>query len=775
MSGTVRGGRSKLALALGALAIVAAAAPRLLPAPTLRERAPLSTAVYAERGELLRLTLAADGQYRLWTPLDQIAPAIREAVVLYEDRWFFWHPGVNPVALARGAARSALGGRRLGGSTLSMQLARRLDGVDSRTVPGKLRQIAGAMWLELRYSKREILEAYLNLAPFGGNVEGVGAASLVYFGKRPSRLDLAESLTLAVIPQNPRRRLPPARLAPATESQRELAAARERLWRRWSARHRNDERDVPVLPLMLATSSSELPFRAPHLVDSLLRGPRPREAEIWSSIDLRLQATVERMIRRYVDAHRPAGIRNAAALLVDTQTMEVKALIGSAAYLDDEIDGQVNGVFAKRSPGSTLKPFVYALGLDQGLVHPLTILRDVPTAFGPFSPENFDGRFVGPISVQEALVRSRNVPAVAVAARLSQPSLYELLKSAGVAQLAPERHYGLALVLGGGEVTMEELARLYAMLANAGELRPLRDTRDASPRGGGVRLISPAAAFITLEMLRANPRPDSGRPAAPAVAWKTGTSWGFRDAWSVGVLGRYVLVVWLGNFDGAGNPAFVGVTAAAPLFFQIVDGIRGQGLDPDEPARAVPATVSRVEVCATSGDLPNAQCRERATTWFIPGKSPIKVSTLHRPVIVDTLSGRAVCADGPFTRREIYEFWPSDMLRLFREAGMPRREPPAAAVCEREQSPADGSPPQITSPSRGATYTIRLSSPIAIDLRATDSSRTLFWFADRGFLGRAESAEGLAWTPTQAGRYTVRVLDEAGRSDARDVSIEIVP
>jgi len=776
VSGAVRGSALKLALALGALAIVGSATPRLLAAPPLSEHAPLSTAVYAERGELLRLTLAADGQYRLWAPLEEIAPAVRDAVVLYEDRWFFWHPGVNPIALARGAARSALGGRRQGGSTLSMQLARRLDGVDSRTVTGKLRQIAGAMWLELRYSKREILEAYLNLAPFGGNVEGVGAASLVYFGKRPSRLGLAESLTLAVIPQNPRRRLPSMRLGPADEPRHELAGARERLWRRWSAARKADAgRAVPVSPLMLATSSSELPFRAPHLVDSLLRGGRPPEPEIWASIDVRVQATVERMIRRYVNAHRPAGIRNAAALLVDTKTMEVKALVGSAGYFDDEIDGQVNGVFAKRSPGSTLKPFVYALGLDQGLVHPLTILRDVPTAFGPFSPENFDGRFVGPISVQDALVRSRNVPAVAVAARLSQPNLYEFLRSAGVSKLAPERHYGLALVLGGGEVTMEELARLYAMLANEGELRPLRYIHKASPHTGAVRLISPAAAFITLEMLRANPRPDSGRPSAPVVAWKTGTSWGFRDAWSVGVFGRYVLVVWLGNFDGAGNPAFVGVTAAAPLFFQIIDGIRGQGLDPGEPTRAVPATVSRVEVCATSGDLPNAPCRERATTWFIPGKSPIKVSTLHRPVIVDTRTGRAVCAEGPFTRREIYEFWPADMLRLFREAGMPRREPPEPAVCGRAQTPGDSSPPQITSPSRGAVYTIRLSSPIAIDLRATDSSRTLFWFADRGFLGRTDSADGLAWIPTQAGRYTVRVLDEAGRSDVRDVSIEIVP
>lgn len=211
------------------------------------------------------------------------------------------------------------------------------------------------------------------------------------------------------------------------------------------------------------------------------------------------------------------------------------------------------------------------------------------------------------------------------------------------------------------------------------------------------------------------------------------------------------------------------------MFFHIIDSIRGQGLDPGEPAPAIPSAVARVEVCAASGDLPNAHCRERATTWFIPGKSPIRVSTLHRPVIIDTRTGRAVCAEGRFTRPEIYEFWPSDMLRLFREAGMPRREPPPPPVCDRGQTPVDASAPQITSPSRGAVYTIRLSNPIAIDLRATDATRTLYWFADRGFLGRTGSGESLAWTPARAGRYTVRVLDESGRSDVRDVSVEVVP
>ena len=763
---------TRIVLALLAASALGVLVLRLVPAPPLRTAISSSIAVYADGGELLRLTVATDAQYRLWVPLAAIAPRTRDAVLLYEDRWFFWHPGVNPVALVRSAMATYGHGRRQGGSTITMQLARRLYRLDTRTVPGKLRQVAAALWIELRHGKREILEAHLNLAPFGGNVEGVGAASLVYFRKRAADLTLTEGLTLAVIPQNPRRRVI------AEHESEALLAARERLWRLWRAWHSDDDSFASdmSLPIHLAMPG-ELPFRAPHAVEALLRRSRGTEPEIWSTIDLRLQTTVERMVRQYVDAERGIGITNATAILVDTTDMTVKALLGSADYFDASIDGQVNGVAAKRSPGSTLKPFVYALGLDQGVLHPMTVLRDVPTAFGPFTPENFDGRFVGPITAQEALVRSRNIPAVAVAARLAQPGLYDFLKSAGVANMLPETHYGLALVLGGGDMTMEELARLYAMLANGGVLRSLRTTRGADVVRGP-RLLSAEAAFITLDMLRHAPRPDTGAPSERAVAWKTGTSWGFRDAWAAGVFGRYVLLVWVGNFDGSSNPAFIGVTAAAPLFFRIVDSVRGQTPATSDAWRVPPATLSRVEVCAASGDLPNEHCPERADTWFIPGKSPIRVSTLHRSVLVDTRTGRATCGETSTTRQEIHEFWSSDMLRLFREAGMPRRAPPSQPACAaRFVDATDGEAPQITSPLRGAVYTMRLSHPGTVELRATHAARrrTLYWFVNQGFLGGAQADESVRWTPASPGRYTVRVVDDAGQSDAREVTVDLVP
>jgi penicillin-binding protein 1C len=765
-------------LALGVLAVGLSAITmaRAWPKAPLRALAPESTAISTERGELLRLTLAADGQFRLWVDLDQMPKRLPAAVLLYEDRWFYRHPGVNPVALARAAARNGLGGRRFGASTITMQLARRVYRLDTRSPPGKLRQIALALWLETRYSKHDILEAYLNLAPYGRNVEGVGAASLIYFAAPVASLSVPQLMTLAVIPQNPRERRP----RPTAPVNSALDDARRRLWTRWLAREPGDARfSGDIATTVPALSSEQLPFLAPHLTDALLR---EAGGDVHATLDLARQRTVERILHNYVSGESALGIRNAGALLLELNGGRalMRAYVGSADYRDAAIEGQVNAVTAKRSPGSTLKPFVYGLALDQGLLHPRTILKDVPTAFGPFSPENFDGRFVGPIAAEDALIRSRNVPAVAVASQLSRPSLYDFLKAAGVSRMQSERHYGLALALGGGEVSMEELGRLYAMLLNGGRLPALQSIAAADAPSDD-RLLSEEASFIVLDMLKKNPRPDTGLPASPSVAWKTGTSWGFHDAWSVAVFGRYVLVVWIGNFDNSGNPAFVGVQAAAPLLFRIVDALRSQGQDAGEIVRRMPANVARVEVCAASGDLPNAACPQTVSTWYIPGKSPIRVSNLHHIVYFDA-SGRRVCGPAEGVREEVYEFWTSDMLRLFREAGMPRRVAPPAPECGKVSGDGgdggdDREGPRIVSPTRGLVYTLRTGGLAPLSLRADAAAGTqaVYWFAGNAYLGRAPSGEGLAWLPAQPGRYSLRAVDDRGAADARDLVVDFVP
>jgi penicillin-binding protein 1C len=765
--------RRRIAIVAAALGLTLAAL-RLWPHAPLADRVPRSWAVWSADGELLRVTRAGDDQYRLWVPLDAVAPALVDAVLLKEDRWFYWHPGVNPSALVRGAARTYGGGRRQGGSTVTMQLARRLYGLNTRTVGGKLRQIGGALWLEARYSKRELLEAYLNVAPFGGNIEGVGAASRIYFGKPADRLTIGEALTLAVVPQRPSSR------AGRSVSEPQLLAARARLAAAWRDAHPHataaDRRQLE-LPIV-ARARHAMPFAAPHFVDQRLAARAPGGGRIDTTLDAGLQRVLERQIARYLEQHGERGLHNAAAMLVDTDDMAVVAWVGSADYWNETIDGQVDGVTARRSPGSTLKPFVYALAIDQGLLHPQTVLRDLPTAFGPFAPENFDGRFVGPVTAEAALIRSRNVPAVAVATSLRQPSLYQFLQSAGVRALRPESFYGLALPLGGGEVTMEDLARLYAVLANGGVLRPLR-VEAADPGGEGVRLLSPEAAFVTLDMLRHNPRPDDdGGTASRArwpIAWKTGTSWGFRDAWSAGVVGPYVLVVWIGDFEGRGNPAFVGVDAAAPLFFRIADAVALARPERAAPVAAPPAGVVPVAVCADSGDLPNAECPRTVPTWYIPGKSPIRVSQLHRTVALDPISGQPRCAPYPSgTRFEVFEFWSSDMLQLFRRAGMPRRAPPALPDC----AVGDGlDAPRIASPLRGVSYALRGSAPdeeIALDADVAADVRRVFWFDGLSLIGTCRVADGaLGWRPATSGVRVIRVVDDHGRSAERQVEVTL--
>lgn len=806
-------------LLFAVLTSAALAVIRFWPRQPLAARISSSTAVFDRQGRLLRLTLADDQQYRLWTPLQQVSPEFIEALLLHEDRHFHRHFGLNPAALARAAFSTYSGNARVGGSTITMQLARLMYGLNTRTVGGKLVQIARAIQLELCYSKHDLLEAHINLMPYGGNVQGVGTASLIYFGKSAQRIGLAEALTLVLIPQSPARRTPNG------DEPADLRAARERLFARWNEAHPDTAHQYVSVPLRYGRLS-DLPFAAPHFTDRVLADaangvrqvstasqadvpPFPsrketidavaakqfraraepsgqhdsttRRAQILeTTLDLPLQRLTERVIASYVREQHEIGIHNAAALLVDHRDMSVRAMVGSADFRSAVIAGQVNGTLAKRSPGSALKPFIYALAIDQGLIHPLTVLKDAPTAFGSFSPENFDGRFVGPITATDALIRSRNVPAVALSAQLAQPNLYQFLHSAGISQMASERHYGLALALGGGEVTMEEAAMLYAMLANRGQLAQLRHLVD-EPQTTGPRLLSEEASFMTLEMLKSAPRPDdpfTRKQDRVRVAWKTGTSWGFRDAWTAGVFGPYVLIVWIGNFDGRGNPAFVGVRAAAPLFFRLVDAIAINDPKLTEPVFRQPPRLERVDVCSASGDLPNAECPQTASTWYIPGVSPIRVSQVHRRVWVDTRTGRQACPpyDPATTRSEVYEFWPTDLLQLFAQAGMPRRRPPAPATCQRDI--ASGTPPRITSPVTSATYTVRAtrigSESIPLSANADSEVRKLHWFVDETYIGSGAPGIAIGWNPQRSGRYIVRAVDDRGRADSRELNVALV-
>ena len=715
-------------------------------------------------GELMRLSLSTDQKYRVRTYLADIPPAAVDSVLRYEDRFFWHHPGVNPLSIVRAALSMLGGGRRMGGSTITMQVVRLTHGLETGKLSAKVKQLFLALQLEWRWSKKDILEAYFTLAPYGGNVEGLGAAALYYFHKTPDALTPEESMALMLVPQNPSQRLP-------SQNNSTFASVRYRLNKAW---HDKDE----VAPLRIF-GAKDLPFAAPHICTEILRHPHEQK-RLRSTIDLGLQRRLERQLQQFAARHRAWGMGNAAALLLHWPSMEVRALAGSANFFDNQIEGQVDGTRARRSPGSTLKPFIYALALEQGLIHPHTLLADTPRSFSGYDPENFDGAFRGPLAAAEALRTSRNVPALALAARLGQPDLYEFLLRAGVNFNNNKEHYGLSLVLGGAEMTMRELAGLYAMLPNKGVWRPLRFLQNETPPAP-LQLLSPEASFVTLSMLE-DTNPDhlvrSHGGAVIPLRIKTGTSNGFRDAWAAGVFGPYVLVTWAGHFNNTANPLLIGGRVAAPLFAAIARELAAVEAMTDElahPARNV--QVERVSVCAATGDLDTSLCEETAVAWFIPGVSPLRSSGVFRNILVDPVTGFRACASssGPVETR-VWEFWPTDMARMFLRAGVVKPPPPPFAPECHEEEGTSGMPPVILQPKAGLVYYTDsrrdTGNTIALIANADADVRNVHWFADGRYLGIATPGNPLLWQAS-TGNITLRVVDDAGRSAQQRIQVRL--
>ena len=691
----------KLIKVTAVLVVVLAVCWALLPRPELYPAGLTFSARTLDRdGRLLHLALTADGKYRIPARLDAVSEAMIKATLEMEDRRFFSHIGADPRSLGRALWGTASGQKLGGASTLTMQYARLRWGLQTRSLGGKLVQIFRALQVERHFGKREILEAYFTLAPYGGNVEGIEAAAQRWCGKTAHDLTLREAVALAVIPQRPAVRTPRVGNAPS--------AAQARLMARLAGA---DELDAQY-----ALQPVTVPRFAPHLAR--------RTGGITTTVDRVQQASVESSIASFLERWRPQGLRNAAAILVHAPSREVRAYVGSAGFLDERIEGQVDGVLARRSPGSALKPFIYGLALDQGLIHPRTLLDDTARRFGGYNPENSDRGFLGPIPAAEALRRSRNIPVVELASRLKAPGLDGFLRGAGVALEKPRGEYGLALALGGGEVTLEELARLYAMLASDGVSRPLVFT--AAKPSTGATCLSPAARALTLEALH---------DSAHGLSVKTGTSHGFRDAWACGVRGDWVLCVWVGNFDGKPMPGLFARDTAAPLLTQTV-----QRLGLRDVAKSRPATIVEVELCAISGGLACAHCPSRVRGPFIAGVSPITECEVHRVI------------DGV-----VSECWPAHRLEQFRRAGLPRAESPITQ---------GGAAPRIVSPQSTLTYVVRAGfsekNAIPLEAEAAAGTKQVHWFEGKRYLGATAPTQPLMWNPSP-GKWSLQAIDDAGR------------
>ncbi|MGB3315308.1 MAG: penicillin-binding protein 1C [Albidovulum sp.] len=512
------------------------------------------TEVVARDGTLLRAFTVADGRWRLDPgPVD---PGFVAMLIAYEDRRFYDHPGVDPLAMLR-AGLQALWNCHVvsGGSTLTMQVARLLEDSGTGRLDGKLRQIRVALALERRLTKEDILGLYLRLAPYGGNLEGIRAATLSYFGKDPRRLTPAEAALLVSLPQSPETRRPDRFPETAAKARTRVL---DRMVRDGTM---EDDRRSAALTEPVQKARHAFPAYAPHLAERLAR-ERPDAHRIETTLDARLQASLETLAAR---AMRFSGARTSLAILVaDHRTGDILASVGSPDWTNANRAGFIDMTRAIRSPGSTLKPFVYALAFDEGLAHPETLIEDRPTAFGTYAPQNFDRQFRGTITAREALQLSLNIPVVSLTEAIGPARLLAALRQSGGHPDLPGGQPGLAVALGGVGVTLEDLVQAYAALARLGQ--PIRlHTTPGAPEAVGQRLFGPEAAWLTADILAGLP-PPAGAPAH-RIAYKTGTSYGHRDAWALGFDGAHVAGVWMGRADGASVPGAFGGDLAAPILF----------------------------------------------------------------------------------------------------------------------------------------------------------------------------------------------------------------
>ena len=714
------------------------AAVRWIPFPEESlSRLPASVVLTDRNGEPLRVKLGVGGMDCRpgYEPLPE--HWIAKAMVAAEDRRFWTHPGVDALAIARAIGQNLLFGRRISGaSTLSTQVIRMMEPRD-RTLTTKGIEAFRALQLERRHGKREILAGYLNRAPFGGNIVGIEAAARRYFGKGAAQLSLAEAALLAGVPQSPSRGRPDRH---PERAKRRQAYVLERMEACGfiTAQERAEAWAQPV-----AARSGPYPFRAPHFCDWVgVPARAAADSTVRTTLDGEMQQVAEGILRRRL---RNRAADGGAIVVLDVKTGSVRAMVGSPRHADGRA-GQVNGAVAARAAGSTLKPFAYAMALDRGLVTPATMLMDVPTRFRDFDPRNFSLEFRGWVSVRDALVASLNLPAIEVERRVGQERFHATLRELGLSTLSrPAAHYGLGLVLGNAEVRLVELANAYACLARGGGWAPVRFVESAAPPATRP-VFSPEACWMVSDMLSGEERAmDTTGHAAdvrlPPMAWKTGTSAGLRDAWTVAWNPDLVVGVWVGHPDGSSADELVGRKMATPIAWDLFRRIYP---DNQGPWFARPAGVEPRTVCAASGRAPGPNCAHRIEDWGITQVSRHEPCALHR--------------GGPEAA------WPAAVASILNRREGPEPEaPPAEAV-------------RIRTPARGSVYRwlpgLEVDAQrLALEAASDRAGETLHWFVDDRPAGKSRPGEPLFW-PLERGAHQIVCCSARGPSDRVQIAVE---
>jgi penicillin-binding protein 1C len=762
----------KVLAALGALILGGIFADQVLfPLPKNLLQRPTSTFVYSRDHQLMRCFMSADEYWRKPVKLDEISPLLIRSVLACEDQWFYYHPGFNIMSLISAAIDNVKAGKIVrGGSTISMQIARMIER-KPRTLKSKIIEILRAIQLEIHYSKKELLEFYFNLAPYGGNIEGVGAAAFFYFGKPPLELSPAQAALLAALPRSP------TDLRPDKDYQASLIARSGVLKVMLDHELIGENEYADGLNEKIAVELTEPPLTAPHLCRELALS-NADSCEITSTIDLDIQNICERLLHQHNYPLAAMDIHNASVVVLDNLTGEVLVLVGSIDFLDDKHCGQINGALAPRSPGSALKPFVYALAFDKGLISPKMYLEDLPVYYSGYSPQNYDNSYRAVVTAEEALHLSLNVPAVNITAGVGLKNFYDLLQKGGITTIQKKYYdYGLPLVLGSGEVKLLELANLYRVFANGGIYTPYK-LISGQPYAPGDTLFSAGASYIIAEILSDLTRPEL--PSSwefteniPKIAWKTGTSYGRKDAWSIGFNPQYTVGVWVGNFTAQPSPELVGAKVAAPILFDIFSAITSKTKG---GWFSRPEAVGVRDVCSVSGLVPGPYCRSTVKELYLPGISLSKTCDIHQEILIDKSTGYQLCrycAEGKNCAYDTLEIWSPEIATwLSRTGGIIQEVPIHNPDCRGAYSVDK---PIINSPRDDVAYIIRDYIPLSLqgimlDASVSADAKSLYWFIDGELFCTLKPDEKTFYIPGP-GDHNITCSDDRGRSSSIKITI----
>ena len=716
-------------------------------------------------GSPMRVYTTSDEKWRIFIPLEKIDPLFVKTTIIYEDKYFYYHPGFNPFSLLRALIQN-IKKRKIvsGGSTITMQLARILEPKE-RTVINKILEIFRAIQFELRLGKRKILELYLNIAPYGGNIEGIGAAMLFYYGRLPENMTPEEISFLVSLPQSPSTRF---------QKEKEKITGRNRVLKIMFDKGLITERDYIEGMKANIPELKKPPFNALHISDFLVLNYS--QNDIKSTIDREIQRKIENIASSYKKRIRDMGATNLSVVVIENRTRKVRGVIGSLDYFDKENQGEVRGFYAYRSPGSTLKPFLYILAIEDGLINPLSLIEDAPYKFGDFEPVNFLKDFKGLVKAEEALSYSLNIPFILILRRYGYSRFVRKLMEAGLKGPLSYEKYGLPIITGGMDVRLIDLTNLYVTIAKGGMHGKyiLIEDEDAEEK----EIFNKGACFLALKALSKRDRPDAPnlkRYTAPSgrICWKTGTSFGRRDAWSIGFQKDFTVGVWVGNFSGEGSDSIIGAKLAAPIMFDIIKAI-------EEPFKGyfdweyeAINEIDSVEVCAFSGYKRGNACSEKKLAPMLRNAHTYIECPFHKKFIIERKTGYRANPYKKYKEKEIVEktflVFPPPVQKILGGKGKPPEFPPDFKIVEKKEKL------KIVSPLNNALYLIPkgIKGASKIPLMGFTSSKkdTIFWFLNGKFIGRTKSGEVLEIEPDEE-EIVITGQDASGNTEV--VRIQVI-